>query len=149
MDDYEDIEYEDREYLQEYKALERTSYHPKINDLVIDIENPTKEEKFLININNVGISIINNDEFKHINGRLLDYNVLGKILDEASGKTKKEFKNPSAFILGYLCLTDDKEIDKKKFLKITSTDSLEHFKDAGVTPPDVLRYARFLYTPSD
>lgn len=145
MDDYENIEYDDTMYVQEYKALERTSYHQKINDLVNDIENPTKEEKFLINVNNVGIGIINNNELRDLK---LNYNNLGDILDTANKiKNKKEFKNPSAFILGYLCLDNTKRINKNKFILINSPDILEHFEDAGVKAPDVLRYARFLYTP--
>jgi hypothetical protein len=134
MDDYDD------EFLDEYKAVERAGYTSKLNELVNDINNPSAEERFLVNIFGVGNSIIQD---KQLNYTLkLTYDDLNNILDKTQYLINKKFRNPTAFILGYLCVKIGK-IDKETFDKITHENILSEFKDAGIQPPDVLRYARF------
>ena len=140
MDDYDD------EFLDEYKAVERAGYTSKLNELVNDINNPSAEERFLVNIFGVGNSIIQN---KQLNYTLkLTYDDLNIILDKTQYLINKKFRNPTAFILGYLCVKRGEigkigKIDKETFDKITDEKILSEFKDAGIQPPDVLRYARF------
>ena len=137
MDDYDD------EYLDEYKAVERAGYANKLNELVGDIEKPTAEERFLVNINGIVNSIIQNEELKGT-GLTLSYGDLDKILDKAGKLPGKKFKNPLSYILGYVCIDKFNQIDKKKFKDISKTEVLKEYKtEAGVYTPDILRYARF------
>jgi len=134
MDEYDD------EFLDEYKAVERAGYTSKLNELVNDINNPTPEERFLVNIYGVGNSIIQD---KVLNNTLkLTYNDLDNILDKTQYLINKKFRNPTAFILGYLCVKRGK-IDKETFDKVTQENILSEFKESGIQAPDVLRHARF------
>jgi hypothetical protein len=137
MDEYDD------DYLDEYKAVERAGYANKLNELVVDIEKPTADERFLVNINGIVNSIIQNGELTR-SDLTLSYGDLDKILDKAGTLPEKKFKNPLAYILGYLCINDFKQIDLKKFRRVSDIEVLKEYKtEAGVYPPDILRYARF------
>jgi hypothetical protein len=139
MDDYE---YDnDNEFLDEYKAVERAGYTSKLNELVVDINNPTPDERFLVNIYGVGNAVIQDVVLN--NTLKLTYNDLDKILEKCQYLSNKRFKNPTAFILGYICIKDGK-IDKKIFNKISDENILNQFQEAGIQAPDILRYARFL-----
>jgi hypothetical protein len=139
MDDYE---YDnDNEFLDEYKAVERAGYTSKLNELVLDINNPTPDERFLVNIYGVGNAVIQDVVLN--NTLKLTYNDLDKILEKCQYLSNKRFKNPTAFILGYICIKDGK-IDKKIFNKISDENILNQFQEAGIQAPDILRYARFL-----
>ena len=63
------------------------------------------------------------------------------LLSKVGNITNVQYKNPSAYILGYLALNKG-QIDKKRVKHIFNS-VLPDFKEEGVTPPDVIRYARY------
>ena len=64
------------------------------------------------------------------------------IMLEKSNKLKYvKYKNPNAYVLGYISSFSGKQINNKYF-KYTIDKVLPYIEDASILEPDVLRYAR-------
>lgn len=55
------------------------------------------------------------------------------------------YKNPTAYVLGYLASSGGRNLDRKRITKILDS-KLPSVDDKSVTPADVIRYARYWTT---
>lgn len=78
------------------------------------------------------------------NTRLVQREELVNVLTRAKKIDKINRKNPSAFILAYIVISNSRDrgrIDKKVFTNVCST-AIPVLEDRSVQPEDVLRYCR-------
>jgi len=54
----------------------------------------------------------------------------------------KDFRNARGYVLGLKAIGDNKQIDKHRFENIIEHDLTDEVRKDGVTPEDILRYAR-------
>jgi hypothetical protein len=78
---------------------------------------------------------------------LMDSNIyiiesdIGILLETASKLQYVHYKNPTAYLLGYIASSRGSKINKKQF-NYTIDMALPLIEDSSVFPPDVLRYSR-------
>ena len=68
---------------------------------------------------------------------------INEIIDIAEKLPRREAKNPSAIIAGFLCLKDG-ELNKSRFNKVTKKILPLLPSKSNITIPDILRYARLI-----
>jgi hypothetical protein len=64
-----------------------------------------------------------------------------RMLEKASLLEYVGYKNPTAYILGFLATGGGQKLTKKNFDEVIS-EVLPHVEDDSVFPPDILRYSR-------
>lgn len=134
------MEYEEKDNIfeQEFGAYERAGFGGNVNEYLSDINMDEKqrakspEDRFIMNINAVATSLNISDSDKI---KLFDMVESQKINNIA-------YRNPTAFILGYLASKDgSRVISKKEVEKVFDLLALQN--NPGVKNPDVIRYLRF------
>ena len=60
-----------------------------------------------------------------------------------NGLVTTKYLNPAAFVLGMLASRSGRELEKTHVLEVIEKLSPELQSEYGITPPDVIRYARF------
>ena len=140
--DFFDENYDENEnyFANEFKARERTNYIGKLQEMLnqhVTFDNKKKnilsaDERFLIAVDTFARK---NDVFK------LSNSDIDLILEKTKNIKNIKYKNPTAYVLGYI-ISNGGTINKKKFQKVRD-EILPEFKDFGVEPEDVLRYGRF------
>lgn len=105
--------------------------------LIKEISNP--EERLRIFVDAISRKL-NGEDIVRITQEDID-----TMLEKIPTIPKAKYKNPSAYILGYLASRGGKKLDPSHVKKIIRT-ILPHLQDSGVEPADVVRYARFWTT---
>lgn len=140
QDEYvEDVEEENR-FQAEVNVFERVNRRDNI-DIDIDIgigpkKNRTQEtpiERFVKFVNAIALELTNENH--------LSENDVRYILEKIRVINKPEYKNPTAYILGYIATNyGGNQINKDKLIECFNL--LDKLADKSVTQPDVIRYAR-------
>ena len=141
--DFFDENYDENEnyFANEFKARERTNYVGKLQEMLnqhLTFDNKRKnilsaDERFLIAVDTFARKI---DIFKLSN---IDIDFM---LEKTLNIKNIKYKNPTAYVLGYIISDGGNKINKNKFKQVVDK-ILPEFKDFGVEPEDVLRYGRF------
>lgn len=144
MDFFEEENNGEEENIYEYeaKAFERVNYVGKLQEMINrDIfsdeqkrrENLTPEERFLIFSDAIS---------RKLNVYKLGNRDIDNILEKTKDIKNLKYKNPTAYVLGYVVSEGGKIINYERFDRVVN-EELPDFKGSGVEPADVLRYARF------
>jgi hypothetical protein len=81
-----------------------------------------------------------------ISYNLKDYNVpiskndISVMLEKAGNLDKVKYKNPSAYVLGYIASSGGRNITRDSVNK--TSKYIPHLQEGSVLPPDIVRYAR-------
>jgi hypothetical protein len=156
-DEYAYDNYEDdivtNELKDEAKAFERAGVAGFDCSIYTDLKQNKKFlnriEAFCKNTTAIILEIITN-----ANPPILVKEDLNIILENIKNVNKPEFKNPTAFVLGYYVANDStKEINMKKFEKVQNIlynnygdDNEYKVSDNTVTEVDIVRYGRLWLT---
>jgi hypothetical protein len=152
--EYEEYEYSDTDdiYEQHFKAekdiFERVGM-PGISELIGDIQIGTGTnfqrhidklirtpiQKFAVYVNATCRSMMSLDS------NILNEEDIINIIKRAQVTEKIEYKNPTGFILGYVCTKGGIKIDEK-IINIVSKHILPYLEDKSITLPDIIRYSR-------
>jgi hypothetical protein len=135
----EEGEYSDEEtiFKPEVTAFERTGYGGILGETKDRaLQDPL--EKFQIAVDAISRSLNNQNT-------ILSENDIQILLEKANKLKYVYYKNPQAYILGYLASNGGKNIDIKSF-KHVSTKILPLLSEGSVLEPDILRYARLWET---
>lgn len=95
-------------------------------------------EKFNLYVFSICQKIISNNITTHITHDYINY-----LLSKAKEIKDVRYLNPTAYILGSLCLNDQHKIDKDKYNNIVTKVLPKTEASNSVFQEDVLRYARF------
>jgi len=99
----------------------------------------TPEERFQVYIDAISRKL-NGDGVVNIS-----QDDINAMLDAVPSVTGIKYKNPTAFILGYLASRGGMNMNRDRVIKIIK-DVVPYVKDGGVEGPDVVRYARYWMT---
>jgi hypothetical protein len=142
---------EDEDLIAEIGAAERAGPGGGLGGLLIgegvlnDLQNKIKkttmspEDRFLLYTDAICRGF-NDDRIAN-----LSESDITAILEKARNLPNIKYKNPEAFILGYIATAGGKTLttkDGKARVKHILTDMLPRIHKGGVEPPDVIRYAR-------
>ena len=139
-DEYED-EYEKEDNIEmkgEVNAFERTGIRNDFN--MLDVENLDKKsklkktplERFYESVNGICQQLLERNKLVEGDIRI--------ILENIGQLDKPEYKNATAYILGYIVSGGGNKINKKKLLD--AIDLLEYLEDKSIQAPDIIRYSR-------
>lgn len=141
MDEYyeEDDYVQEQEFGQERNAFERVGIRNDFIDIDIDKKKSrtqkTPIERFVENVNAIALDLMNSLNI------LTDVDIK-MILESISLVDNPEYKNPTAFILGYFATNGGHKIEKKKLKKTFDIIEEEQIVDTSVSQPDIIRYCR-------
>lgn len=148
--EFDDYEGEDtvRVYTAEANAYSRVGHGGRLTTVIsegpmkdiqqlADMTNP--EEKFLILLTQSAQSMIEKHDIK-ISDQDIEI-----MADKVSLISDIQYKNPTAFILGYIATQPRKNMNNVKHV---INHILPKIEEGGVKPPDVVRYSRFWLTLS-
>jgi len=131
-------------YEKEIKAFERVSKNSKLYELISDPKNLTKKDRFLLKVHKISKYF---DDKKILEISENDINIM---LEKTQKIIDLEYKNPTAYILGYIGSKAGKELETNIIQNIINNvlpkiknSGIEETKDSGVEPPDFIRYCRF------
>lgn len=136
---FDDDEYDDENMFQaERKAYERAGYGGTTSDVLglrmtKAIQDPN--ERFNERLNGVFGDLRNN--FENIT---ITNNDMEKLREKIESVDRIEYKNPTAYVLGYLATSGGKKIDDKILQDIFGI--LGKISDLSVKQEDVIRYCR-------
>lgn len=141
------MNFEDEEYgLQsEATAYTRVGVGGKMSELLTGLEtaetkidkDTSPEDRFIYAVNAIARRMME-EHIANITNKDID-----NILDKSRYVTELKYKNPLAYILGYIATNGGQNIEAKQ-VKYVIKDILPKLgKDSGVEPPDVIRYARY------
>jgi hypothetical protein len=94
-------------------------------------------QKFRLYVDAISRNINANDKI-NIDISQKDIDIM---LEKAGSLSSVEHKNPSGYILGFLCSNRGKRISKESFDNIIK-NILPYMEQGSVLPPDVIRYGR-------
>jgi hypothetical protein len=133
-DDYEfEYEEEEQEFKEERGAFERAGATYVIGTSLKYTTNPIEKFKIIVDAN-----------FRKIKttGGLSDGD-LNVMMEKISGIHLIQYKNPSAYVLGYIASKGGKELSLQRFELAESLIPELSEKEDAITPPDIIRYAVF------
>jgi hypothetical protein len=152
--DNDENEYEDGEFVAEVKAYERVMYNVpeaimairgqqmegklgKIQEKLNKISLQPKE-RFTLQVNAIYNALTANGSISLIEGEI------DIILNHIEKIPNAEYKNPTAYILGYMASVGSTHsgLDKKNVKNILKNILPKIPNDSNITEPDVIRYAR-------
>jgi hypothetical protein len=102
----------------------------EINRLIQD-----PKQRFACYVNAISMNLMNEDSVK------LGNEDINNMLKKIHNLTNVGRKNPTAYIMGYLATNNGIKLDKKSFNRVINNVLPLVDVNAGVTPPDVVRYA--------
>jgi len=123
-------------YEKEIKAFERVSKQSKLYELITDPKNLTKKDRFLIEVHKISKNF---DDEKMLKISETDINTM---LEKTQKILNLEYKNPTAYILGYIGSKGGKGLDTN-IIEDVILKVLPKIKNTGVEPPDFIRYCRY------
>ena len=138
----ESDEPEQKEYIEkedenifgnEYNVFERTNSYVDYDKNSKKTQDPV--ERLKININAISMDLMkydNNITYEDI--EIMTYNV--------NKLNKPEYKNATAYVLGYLATRKNSRKLNKKIIYEVFDKCLPNIQDSSVKKPDVIRYAR-------
>lgn len=148
----DDIDFEiddEPEFSAERSAFERISRGSKLAEISEHIEGKTKtrEQRFYENIDKTCRRMMD------VNMSEMSENDINNILEIAKTKLSgTSFKNAIAYVYGYIASQGGRELDPEYVRKIIFGKKYEDievkklrdllFKEGGIKPPDVVKYAR-------
>lgn len=150
----EDYDGEEGEYMPEAKAYERVMYNlpsavaaiqgPKLAGKMGDIQRKLNKidlqprERFILQVNAIYNNLTENGIISLVDGEI------DAILDRAEYIPNIQYKNPTAYILGYMANAGSarNKLNRKNVENILRNVLPKIPADAGITEPDVIRYAR-------
>lgn len=143
MSDYEDYFMADEpEFRDEFAVFERVGMPGAIPLGLTGIDGRQVRgaqdplDKFQIEVDAISRNMSNYSEFR------IDNDDIRKLLDTARKfQSTVMYKNPYAYILGFIASQGGREITKKSF--DTAVKLLSNIEGGSVRPEDILRYARF------
>lgn len=135
---YEEKESVEPVFKESVHDWERTGVYSKVQDLIsvvgeIDrkaMRQMSARDRFLIFTDGIA------REMKMPN---TDINT---ILEEASRIPNIKYRNPTAFILGFIVSKGGRKLDKQKLNEIM-TKYEDKMNENNITPPDIIRYGRY------
>jgi hypothetical protein len=135
--DYDEVEENDDKYEAEFNAHERVFFG---SDLIgttakTKMEQATQDplERFRRNVNAIAKNMSNF-------GYVIQKDSIQQMIEKANKLEVIEYKNPTAYILGYLVL-DNGKISNELFTKVV-TQILPHVTEKdSILKPDIIRYA--------
>lgn len=65
------------------------------------------------------------------------------LVDKTMDLDGLEYKNPWAFLLGFIASQGGQKLDKQKVLGVISKVPISISSAHGITPPDIIRYSRY------
>lgn len=104
----------------------------KINKMVQD-----PMDRFMVYVDAISRNISSAEK-----GIVLDNNDIIRMLKNAKKIKNVQYKNPSAYILGYLASEGGKEMKKENVANVIKK-GIPLVREGNVEPPDVVRYARY------
>lgn len=152
-DDDFDFELADEQELQEFQAerasFERISRGSKLAEIseVIEGKTKTREQRFYENVDKTCRRMM------EVNMPEISENDISNMLEIASTKLSGAmFKNAIGYVYGFIASRGGRELDTEYVRKIifgTKNEDIEIkklrealFKEAGLKPPDIIKYAR-------
>lgn len=132
--------------MMEAKAFERVGPSGKLAEFLsstgVDLgdgrrENIPLEDRFMITLDAVSRGLA---EDNTANISEADINIM---LEKASSIENLKYKNPTAFILGYLASEGGRSLKKQVVHNVITKVLPKVAGNGGITPPDVIRYARY------
>ena len=143
MEDYEEDNEENNDNMENMFGQERNVYERVGIRGDIDIElggglekkksQKTPLERFIETVNAITLQIINEKN-------MLTQGDLKIILESISLVNKPEYKNPTAYVLGYMASNGGFNMIGEKIFDIF--ELLEFVQDKTVNPEDIIRYSR-------
>lgn len=139
---------EDFEYKAEANAYERVSAGGKLAELLsgINILDKERQRKELTPEDRIYMAI------DALSRKISDENIyklaeidITNILTKANSTEHIGYKNPLAFILGYIATKNGDNLTVKNFntaVKVLSETKKYKFEEEGVEPEDIIRYGR-------
>lgn len=152
MDEFYDEEYysdQEGEYKAEITAYERSGHGGRLSELlsssavvsgmdeVYKLSNISPEDRFLILVDAISRRF-NNDGIIEITQADIT-----TMLEKTGMMMGVRYKNPIAYILGFLATNGGSKIVKKNIDHIINKVLPKIGDEGGVYPPDVIRYARY------
>lgn len=147
MDDYEDYgEEKDDEIYMEANAFERTGPSGVLAELLSSGTNELRKKgsKDVVSIEDTFLKTVD-----AVSRRLGEDNLVKITKDDIESMLLKsqeikglKYKNPIAYILGYLASKGGRELEKANVLFVINK-VLPEISEGGIEPADVVRYARF------
>lgn len=142
--DIDMVESDEPQYEKEFKAFERVSKNSKLYELISDIKNLTKKDRFLLKVHKISKYF---DDKKILE---ISDNDINTMLEKTQKIQDLEYKNPTAYILGYIGSKGGKELQTNIIQDIINNvlpkikkSAIEEAKYSGVEPPDFIRYCRY------
>jgi hypothetical protein len=134
-DDFEqDYEYEEeQEFKEERGAFERAGAAYLIGVGLKYVTNPIEKFKIIVD------AVYN--KIKSIAG--IGEGDLKVMMDKVSNINQVQYKNPPAYVLGYIASKGGREITKERLNLAESLIPEMSTKEDVITPPDIIRYAVF------
>ena len=129
--DVPQFEMEEIQYMNEIKAFERTGYGFTSSTSLKNVTNPL--EAFRIRTTAAFYKL-------QAAAKMQDGDLV-KLLDPISLLPNIKFKNPAAYVLGYIASRGGREVSGKSFDIACKISHLINEKKLNVTDPDILRYA--------
>lgn len=151
--EYEDNVYESRqpEFGDERGAYDRVGTTSKLSQVLEGVtslnvlqgksgrEIISQEDRFKINVNAISRNLSDEGLVE------LTETDINEMLERTVLVPNLKYKNPTAYILGFIVTNGGVDIDKKKFDRV-KRKVLPKIPDSGVEPEDVIRYSRFWKT---
>ncbi len=141
MDEYyEEEDYvHEQEFGQERNVFERVGIRNDLIDIDIDKKKSrtqkTPIERFVENVNAIALDLMNS-----LN--IISEGDIKIILESIRLIENPEYKNPSAYILGYIATNGGNKIEKRSLKETFEIIEEGKIEDSSVTQPDVIRYCR-------
>uniref|UniRef100_A0A6C0CZN2 Uncharacterized protein n=1 Tax=viral metagenome TaxID=1070528 RepID=A0A6C0CZN2_9ZZZZ len=139
-DEDRDEEYTDEvEYRPSVKDVERVSRGNILDNIVTDKFDRNPYTDFVVRVNAISLDL---NSFDNFTNKLKDSDIK-EMIEYAANIHNIQYKNPTAYILGYIATNGGKNIDKKKVDYLIKNVLDITMDRSSVTPPDIIRYSRF------
>lgn len=102
-----------------------------------ELKDATPEERFNVYVEAISRSLNSDGIFT------IEQKDINTMLERSSMIQNIKYRNPTAFILGYLASKGGVSIDKKRINNIFENMKIPEITEQGITKPDVIRYARY------
>lgn len=136
MDD--DFENEDSKFENEYGAFNRAG-GTKLSELLSTPEGKSPEDLFLIKMDAFCRKLDSGNIVK------ITENDINILLDKTTVISNLKYKNYIGYVLGYIATQGGRTMDIKNIQEIINIlPKIDN--EAGIEPPDIVRYARFWMT---
>jgi hypothetical protein len=142
---FEDGYEQEDQYKAEIGAIDRVGPSGKLAEMLSTpytdgpkkVENMSSEDRFLVFVDATCRRMIQ----EHIGG--LSQSDIDTMLEKSKYVIGLRYKNPIAYIMGFLASKGGQSLKKDNVLMVINKVLPKMEGEGGVTPPDVIRYARY------